>query len=56
MKILTLFGKQQNGQEKPNSSTTTTTDLGIRLNGKLGLYFECLVNPKIGLNLVQNPL
>jgi hypothetical protein len=29
--------------------TATTTDLGIRLNGKLVLYLEYLANPKIGL-------
>ncbi|MEN9909543.1 MAG: hypothetical protein RLZZ540_2692, partial [Bacteroidota bacterium] len=33
-----------------------TTDLGNWLNGKLVLYLEDLANPKIGLNLVPNPL
>jgi hypothetical protein len=36
--------------------TATTTDLGIWLNGKLVLYLEYLANPKIGLNLIPNPL
>jgi len=36
--------------------TATTTDLGNRLNGKLFLYLDDLANPKIGLNLVPNPL
>jgi len=36
--------------------TATTTDLGIWLNGKIGLYLEDLANPNNGLNLAQNPL
>jgi hypothetical protein len=36
--------------------THATTDLGNWLNGKLVLYLEDLANPKIGLNLVPNPL
>jgi hypothetical protein len=35
---------------------TATTDLGIWLNGKIGLYLEDLANPKIELNLVPNCL
>jgi hypothetical protein len=27
-----------------------------RLNGQLVLYLEYLANPKIGLNLIPNPL
>ena len=38
------------------SLTATTTDLGIGLNGKLVLSLGDLANPKIGLNLVPNPL
>jgi peptidoglycan/xylan/chitin deacetylase (PgdA/CDA1 family) len=34
----------------------TTTDLGNWLNGKLVLSLAVLASPKIGLNLVQNPL
>jgi hypothetical protein len=37
-------------------TTATTTDLGIWLNEKMVLYLEDLANPKIGLNLVPNPL
>jgi hypothetical protein len=36
--------------------THATTDLGNWLNGKMVLYLEDLANPKIGLNLVPNPL
>ena len=36
--------------------TATTTDLGIWLNGKMVLYLDDLANPKIGINLVPNPL
>jgi hypothetical protein len=36
--------------------TATTTDLGNRLNGKMVLYLDDLANPKIGFNLVPNPL
>lgn len=35
--------------------TATTTDLGIRLNGKMVLYLDDLANPKIRLNLIPNP-
>jgi hypothetical protein len=38
------------------SLTHATTDLGNWLNGKLVLYLGDLANPKIGLNLVPNPL
>ena len=41
-------------------TTATTTDLGNWHNGKLVLYFgpeaSGLANPKIGFNLVSNPL
>ena len=43
-------------QDTRHLLTATTTDLGIWLNGKLVLYLEYLANPKIGLNLVPNPL
>ncbi|HSD09309.1 hypothetical protein [Flavobacterium sp.] len=36
--------------------TATTTDLGNWLNGKMVLHLDDLANPKIGLNLVPNPL
>jgi len=36
--------------------TATTTDLGIWLNGKIGMYLEDLANPNNGINLVPNPL
>jgi len=36
--------------------TGTTTDLGIWLNGKIGLYLEDLANPNNEFNLVPNPL
>jgi hypothetical protein len=59
------MGKSQQGNQ-PNwnllpvkekrSITATTTDLGNWLNGKLVLYLGDLANPKIGLNLVPNPL
>ena len=39
-----------------HSLTHATSNLGIRLNGKIGLYLEDLANPKIGLNLVPNYL
>jgi hypothetical protein len=41
---------------KKLGTTATTTDLGIWLNGKIGLYLEDLANPNNGLNLVPNPL
>jgi hypothetical protein len=34
--------------------THATSNLGIRLNGKIGLYLEDLANPNNGLNLVPN--
>ena len=43
-------------QDTQRRITATTTDLGIRLNGKMVLYLDDLANPKIGLNLVPNPL
>jgi len=36
--------------------THATSNLGIWFNGKIGLYLEDLANPKIGLNLIPNPL
>jgi len=36
--------------------TYATSNLGIWLNGKIGLYLEDLANPKNGLNLVPNCL
>jgi hypothetical protein len=36
------------------SSTHATSNLGIWLNGKIGLYLEDLANPNNGLNLVPN--
>jgi len=42
--------------EKVQPITATTTDLGNWLNEKMVLYLEYLANPKIGLNLVPNPL
>ena len=42
--------------KKKQPITATTTDLGNWLNGKLVLYLNDLANPKIGLNLVPNPL
>ena len=36
--------------------THATSNLGIWLNGKIGLYLEDLANPKIRLNLVPNCL
>jgi len=36
--------------------THATSNLGIWLNGKIGLYLEDLANPKIGLNLIPNCL
>jgi hypothetical protein len=36
--------------------THATSNLGIRLNGKIGLYLEDLANPRIGLNLIPNCL
>jgi len=36
--------------------THATSNLGIWLNGKIGLYLEDLANPKNGLNLVPNCL
>ena len=32
--------------------THATSNLGNRLNGKIGLYLEDLANPKIGLYLI----
>ena len=43
-------------QDTHRSITHATSNLGIWLNGKIGLYLEDLANPKIGLNLVPNPL
>jgi hypothetical protein len=49
--------QQQRKVNKSNEPlTATTTDLGNWLNGKLVLYLGDLANPKIGLNLVPNPL
>jgi len=36
--------------------THATSNLGIWLNGKIGLHLEYLANPKIGLNLIPNCL
>jgi hypothetical protein len=36
--------------------THATSNLGIWLNGKIGLYLDDLANPKNGLNLVPNCL
>ena len=33
--------------------THATSNLGNRLNGKIGLYLEVLANPKINANLAQ---
>jgi hypothetical protein len=38
------------------SSTHATSNLGIRLNGKIGLYLEDLANPKDYASLIPNPL
>jgi hypothetical protein len=38
------------------SPTHATSNLGIRLNGKLVLYLDDLANPNNGLNLVPNCL
>nr|WP_315201539.1 hypothetical protein [uncultured Flavobacterium sp.] len=38
------------------SLTHATSNLGIWLNLNMVLYLEDLANPKIGLNLVPNPL
>ena len=43
-------------QDTQLAITHATSNLGIWLNGKIGLYLEDLANPKIGLNLVPNPL
>jgi hypothetical protein len=43
-------------KNKAERITATTTDLGIRLIRKIGLYLDDLANPKIGLNLIPNPL
>jgi hypothetical protein len=45
-----------NKMKKAQQVTHATSNLGIRLNGKIGFYLEDLANPKIGLNLVPNPL
>jgi hypothetical protein len=42
--------------KKAELPTHATTDLGNWLDGKLVLYLGDLANPKIGLNLVPNPL
>jgi hypothetical protein len=42
--------------EKQLAPTHTTSNLGFRLNEKLVLYQKDLSNPKIGLNLIPNPL
>jgi hypothetical protein len=39
---------------KKLSLTHAASNLGIRLNGKMVLYLEDLVNPKMGLNLDPN--
>jgi hypothetical protein len=36
------------------SLTHATSNLGISLNGKIGLFQKYLANPKNGLNLVPN--
>jgi hypothetical protein len=36
------------------SPTHATSNLGIWLNGKIGLFQKYLANPKNGLNLVPN--
>jgi hypothetical protein len=49
----------ENGKElriKLRYLTHATSNLGIWFNGKISLYLEDLANPKIGLNLVPNPL
>ena len=43
-------------QDTQQCITHATSNLGIWLNGKIGLYLEDLANPKIGLNLVPNCL
>jgi hypothetical protein len=35
---------------------TATTDLGNRLNGSWFCIWDDLANPKIGFNLIPNPL
>ena len=42
--------------KKAQQVTATTTDLGIGLNVKMVLYLDDFANPKIGFNLVKNPL
>ncbi|WP_163395918.1 hypothetical protein [Flavobacterium limi] len=41
---------------KKTSYNTCYKQFGNLANGKIGLYLEVLANPKIGLNLVPNPL
>jgi len=36
--------------------THATSNLGIRLNGKIGLYLEDLANPKVNADLIPNCL
>jgi hypothetical protein len=48
--------QQTKVKQKQRPLTATTTDLGNWLNGKLGLHWDDLANPKNGLNLVPNPL
>ncbi|REG91117.1 hypothetical protein [Flavobacterium aquicola] len=48
--------QNKNEKKKERQITATTTDLGIGINGKMVLYLDDLANPKIGLNLVPNPL
>ena len=56
MRTRTNFNFDNKSNLKKLVLTATTTDLGIWLNGKISLYLGDLANPKIGLNLVPNPL
>ena len=56
MKLRILNGKTLKSKKKAEPLTHATSNLGIWLNGKIGLYLEDLANPKIGLNLIPNCL
>ena len=43
-------------EEQAQHTTHATSNLGIWLNGKIGLYLEDLANPNNGLNLIPNCL
>ena len=54
-KLLTIIYKVLT-KKKPEPLTHATSNLGLWLNGKIGLYFEDLANPKDNADLAPNCL